>query len=530
MTLKQKILLLGFTAIAAMSIVLWNQYDRYALQQHKFDSISLNMQRIHALSLSVHELQKERGLTTMTLAGLDVQAVLAQRGATDAALNALPNEGTALETFRNELSALRTAVLAGGVPALEARDDYSLLIQQLTDRMSSLTSSSEPQFAKDDISAHARLVLAKEYLGQMRATVGYLLESGRNDAQALQSLIRLKSLFDEELRKFALEATPEVGEDLAAHFNGAEVAGTLNAIEEFAALETRPAGLTPTAWWATATAAIDRMKEAEDQVLLRIVQASGAKLAEIRRNMYIGIALTLILSITVLLLTISSIVGLLRALDRMLASMEQIAATQDFGVRIPVDGEDELRRISRSFNNLLAIADKLLSEKDYLATHDPLTGLHNRRSFAAALAQEIERKRRSGGAMALILFDIDLFKRINDAHGHDTGDEVLKSVARLVEGAVRNVDFIGRWGGEEFVLLLRDDGLDAGMALAEKLRQLIGAAAWPKVGGVTCSFGVAVWHDSDREDFFVKRADEALYRAKQAGRNLVCGEAEAVAG
>jgi diguanylate cyclase (GGDEF)-like protein len=524
MTLKHKILLLGLAALASLAIVLWNQYDRYDIQQRKFDTISSNVQRLNALSQAVHELQKERGLSTMTLAGLDTQAVLAQHGATDSAMRTLATVHAADGALQKEVPALRATVLAGGMTPLEARDGYTRLIQQLTDRMSSLTNPVEPPFAKDDISAHARLVLAKEYLGQMRATVGYLLESGRDDALALQSLMRLKGLFDEELRKFALEATPEIADALSAHFFGADVARTLNTIEAFSALESRSVGLTPTAWWATATATIDRMKDAEDQALLHIVQESGDKLTEIRRNMLVGVVLTLLLSTIVLILTVSSIAGLLRALDRMLASMEQIAATQDFAVRIPVDGEDEIRRISRSFNNLLEIADRLLGEKDYLATHDPLTGLHNRRSFAHALAQEVERKRRNSGTMTLILFDIDLFKRINDTYGHDTGDEVLKSIARLVEGAVRNIDFVGRWGGEEFVLLLRDDGQEAGVVLAEKLRQMIETQVLPQVGQITCSFGVASWRDGEREDLFVKRADEALYRAKQGGRNLVCGE------
>ena len=90
------------------------------------------------------------------------------------------------------------------------------------------------------------------------------------------------------------------------------------------------------------------------------------------------------------------------------------------------------------------------------------------------------------------MFDVDHFKRINDTYGHNVGDEVLKALANLVSTEVRVTDFFGRWGGEEFVLLLRDDDCEAAMAAAEKLRNLIASSDIPSVGKVTCSFGVAV--------------------------------------
>ena len=123
--------------------------------------------------------------------------------------------------------------------------------------------------------------------------------------------------------------------------------------------------------------------------------------------------------------------------------------------------------------------------------------------------------------MALVMFDVDHFKRINDTYGHNVGDEVLKALANLVSTEVRVTDFFGRWGGEEFVLLLRDDDCEAAMAAAEKLRNLIASSDIPSVGKVTCSFGVAAWMLGDTEASLVARADKALYAAKHAGRNCV---------
>jgi diguanylate cyclase (GGDEF)-like protein len=237
--------------------------------------------------------------------------------------------------------------------------------------------------------------------------------------------------------------------------------------------------------------------------------------------MRLGVIITLGIGLAVVIMAISATVALLRALDRALGSMELIAASQDFQIRIPADTPDEIGRISRSFNQLLDIAERLLKEKDYLATTDPLTGVNNRLRFAKVLGDEAERKRRTNTPMALVMFDVDHFKRINDTYGHNVGDEVLKALANLVSTEVRVTDFFGRWGGEEFVLLLRDDDCEAAMAAAEKLRNLIASSDIPSVGKVTCSFGVAAWMLGDTEASLVARADKALYESKKGGRNLV---------
>ena len=103
---------------------------------------------------------------------------------------------------------------------------------------------------------------------------------------------------------------------------------------------------------------------------------------------------------------------------------------------------------------MLDIAEKLLNEKDFLATTDALTGINNRMRFGIVLDEEAGRKRRNKMPMSLIMFDIDHFKRINDEHGHNTGDEILKALSSLVSKEIRFTDFFCRWGGEEFILLL----------------------------------------------------------------------------
>lgn len=156
-----------------------------------------------------------------------------------------------------------------------------------------------------------------------------------------------------------------------------------------------------------------------------------------------------------------------------------------------------------------------------LATLDGLTGLKNRRTFQERLADEVHRAQRYQIALSLLILDVDHFKQFNDTFGHPAGDEVLKSVAKLLRLAVRDTDFVARYGGEEFVVLMPYTDKDAAMKLAERLRGAIATAPWPK-RAVTASFGVAsLAGDCATETELLSQADKALYHSKRAGRNRV---------
>lgn len=156
---------------------------------------------------------------------------------------------------------------------------------------------------------------------------------------------------------------------------------------------------------------------------------------------------------------------------------------------------------------------------------DGLTGVYNRRFLESRLDEEFERHRRYGREFSIVLFDIDHFKSVNDGHGHQCGDLVLKNVAATVAAMIRKTDFIARYGGEEFCCLLPETGLDAAELLAERFRTAVAAAVhnWQtRELSVTISLGVAMSGAAcPCRDSLVQRADEALYAAKRAGRNRV---------
>ncbi|MBT2774518.1 diguanylate cyclase [Halomonas sp. ISL-60] len=193
-------------------------------------------------------------------------------------------------------------------------------------------------------------------------------------------------------------------------------------------------------------------------------------------------------------------------------------------------GEDLTLAISAheisSLNMHLEHERKALAEAnqrlEQLAHFDPLTQVWNRYRIEEAINAELVAAKRYAAGFALLLFDVDNFKQINDAHGHSVGDDVLVALARLVENSLRGCDHLGRWGGEEFIVLATHSDIDAAIGLAERLRSLV---AELRIEGleqtITVSIGVAIWQVGDSCKTIISRADDAMYRAKHGGRNRV---------
>ncbi|MGZ7458131.1 GGDEF domain-containing protein [Pseudomonas sp. Ma2-10] len=165
-----------------------------------------------------------------------------------------------------------------------------------------------------------------------------------------------------------------------------------------------------------------------------------------------------------------------------------------------------------------------LEEQRQKALIDPLTGLPNRAAWSERLDSEINQWQQHGNTLLLAMLDLDHFKRINDNYGHLAGDKVLKIIAGVLQKRLRGTDFIARFGGEEFVLLMPDTVPTAGVKLLEKLRASIEACPFHFKGEpvtITISMGLTAFKPGEHSDLVLKRADQALYRAKHAGRNQV---------
>lgn len=193
-------------------------------------------------------------------------------------------------------------------------------------------------------------------------------------------------------------------------------------------------------------------------------------------------------------------------------------------------GEDLTLAISAyeisTLNMYLECERKALAEAnqrlEQLAHFDPLTQVWNRYRIEQAIDAELVAAKRYGAVFAVLLFDVDHFKQINDSYGHSLGDDVLVSLARLVESSLRGCDHLGRWGGEEFVVLATHSDIEAAAGLAERLRHLVASLEVNKLPQpITVSVGVAAWRPGDSCKTLVARADMAMYQAKRSGRNRV---------
>ena len=180
------------------------------------------------------------------------------------------------------------------------------------------------------------------------------------------------------------------------------------------------------------------------------------------------------------------------------------------------------KKFQQLYSDLNALKNELElknRELNKLAITDQLTGLYNRLELDAVLQNETARYSRSHNPFGLILMDIDNFKLINDTYGHLTGDIVLVSIARLMFESIRNTDIIGRWGGEEFLIICPETDKDGIIELAEKLRKNISSHHFQEVTKCSASFGATIYREKDDIKQLIKRTDEALYEAKKGGRN-----------
>jgi len=170
-----------------------------------------------------------------------------------------------------------------------------------------------------------------------------------------------------------------------------------------------------------------------------------------------------------------------------------------------------------------ARADK--EELERLANLDSQTGLYNRQAILGKLRELINRAKRYKEDFSLSMLDVDLFRRVNDRYGHLTGDEVLEKIATLIRRNIRNTDVAGRYGGEEFIILLPLADLSSAMVVAERIRSVIESTEMKDSGGnvfaITVSLGLSSWEPAEDAHSLISRTDEALYKAKENGRNRV---------
>ena len=214
-----------------------------------------------------------------------------------------------------------------------------------------------------------------------------------------------------------------------------------------------------------------------------------------------------------------------RPLRRLTSAAAQVSAG-DLPVELPAGGSGEVGYLTQVFNTMVESLRKHHDELERLSTTDTLTGLSNRRHLMNFLAQEIERAKRADRPFSILMLDVDHFKKYNDTHGHQAGDEVLARIGTVLRNSIRPYDCAARYGGEEFLVMLSGSPLDPARESAERIRKQVQAERFD-AESVTISIGVAEYPShGDTAKAVIGQADAALYEAKRAGRDrVVCAVA-----
>ena len=200
---------------------------------------------------------------------------------------------------------------------------------------------------------------------------------------------------------------------------------------------------------------------------------------------------------------------------------EQLTQYQNQLEQLVEERTKNLEEINTTLQEEIAERKNAEERLEYLATTDPLTLLYNRRKFDELMEYELERDKRYQSGLSIIFCDIDHFKKINDMHGHDVGDDVLRELSAEIRTSLRQSDIVARWGGEEFIILIPNCTADTAVTIAENIRKKIETYKFNKAGKVTASFGVTHVLGHDDKTTLIKRVDKALYAAKENGRNRV---------
>ena len=245
-----------------------------------------------------------------------------------------------------------------------------------------------------------------------------------------------------------------------------------------------------------------------------------AQLVELR-----NVTVLLVMGLLVVVGFIAYRLGLLivRPLDRLTTGAAEVAAG-DLAVELPV-GKGEVGYLTEVFNGMVGRLREGRQRLEQLLVTDPLTGISNRRNLLETLEAETRRATRSKGSFAILMADVDHFKKFNDRHGHIAGDEALKAVAAVLRESTRQIDCVARYGGEEFLVMLPETGIDGAVKAAKRIRELLaerGVAVREKSVTLTLSTGVAEFPtDGDSPESLIASADAALYQAKRRGRDRV---------
>lgn len=534
MPIRVRLVLLATIAILSMAIGTWLIISRLNETRTSVEREVLHNNWALDCSSLIHYLQRERGASAGLIAAnlKDFDTVKKMRSDSNAALETLFKNPLATETrlarlgladFRVKLMEIRNGVDHRSTDWRRLRDAYTALINTLLGAVSyEILHQAEIYSPKLDVIAE--LALAREALGLLRATVNSVRgQVIRNTSDQIFIATEL-TLYRHHLDVVRTQSSQSEINALGSALDTQDYTWVMDAINRM--LSKHEVLIAPPdgdQWWERSSRLIDALKTLEENLFDKLSRETTEKVSTQKTIvLWLSGAALVMLLILVAFVTVT-IARMMRDLRELSTALDQIVKKENYAIRLKDrGGRDELSHAFQLFNRLLEFTDRLIRDKETLASMDTLTGVMNRRAFMKYAEREMTRATRYGHNLSLVFLDIDHFKRVNDTYGHAMGDEVIKTFVDTVKARIRDSDLLSRWGGEEFIIMTPETGINGVKHFAESVRAGIAATEFPGVGHVTCSLGVAQWKPGETFESFSSRADVALYEAKKAGRNRVC--------
>jgi diguanylate cyclase (GGDEF)-like protein len=531
MTIKSRIIYLIIIPLVAMiSLFVVHEIAKSYVKMRDLQSARTGIIEIEYVSDIIHNLQRERGLSIGYLSGAEnldsLKTQIDSCGKCTKELKDIIGKNPGLQKLLDngvqEIILLRASVIQKTVAPHDAEAKYNDIISALIENISKAALMENPLDIKNDLISLSHLLYSKEFLGRMRAHLYAVFTAGKFDSYTLEKLAATKGAYDINTIQFQNEASGDILDFYKEKTKEKDFVKTMEMVRRaFVNYKKDDFGIDPDEWFLTASSSINLLKEVEDRAIGEIKLKTLERLDIEHDKIIARTTVVFLVTLFIVLLALSTIRKILQASGKLHDGIKSIKDTGDLSVRIPNASNDEIGFISTIFNEMLTTVGTLMTEKERLAETDKLTGAYNRMKFDSLLMHEFGRAERYKTPLSLIMFDFDHFKRINDTFGHNAGDTVLVETARIVRETVRDVDFFARWGGEEFMVLTPGVDINGAQETAERLRKIIEGHEFENVGRVTASFGVTRSSEKDTPDDFCKRADEALYMAKERGRNMV---------
>ena len=528
------------------SFLLFNYYLKYIDTQQIF-MINSHMKNINSLS---HNLQIERGFSSAYVSSTDTKFFNKLKEHRVKTNNEIYKYSSNISFDTKELIGLRKRVDNKSINNKEVLNSYTKIIQTTLSSIDNLLKFNVNSKIEKEIQSLFIIAKLKDSVGFERGLISSVIEKGKFSKEEYLDFIRLSG----EQKGYFNEFTGMAKSKQIKRFNTIINKKIPERIENFEKIlidkewENDLSEFDTNVWFNTVSLKINKLKILIDELIQDIDKNTLLESNQVKQNFIVVLIVTILILITTIILSFILRKSIIEPIEKLSRDIEQLATRDNSFEPKEFIKDDELQNILNMYersrqielqndlekvieinkkNEELKYIEESCKELEELASKDTLTKVYNRRKLKEVAKKEIDRVKRYNNDLSLLMIDLDHFKIINDTYGHQVGDRVLIEFSQLCMNILRECDTVARVGGEEFVILLRETNLEKAKVFANRLLQKVSNSSL-SIDDITLNYTVSIgvfqFDKNSMNDIsdLIKKADIALYQAKNKGRNRVC--------